>query len=382
MSGDISRLLRLAAAAPDDAERRPGALAAELVDVFLAGADSLGEPERREFDSILSLAVSRASLEVRRNIAEKLADAPAAPEDLAARLAVDDIAVAAPVLERSRALGEERIFAMLHLLSQAHLAALARRPGLSRALAGELAKRGGDETLIALAENRRAELGPSTMALLVSRGRLCAALQSPLANRYDLPPPLLTRMYFYVPGAIKKEILKRSEQLHPMIIAAAVKDNRKKLLEGRPGAGREMEAARQFLRKEAACGGPDESILPALLEERRMIEFLFAFSWFAGVDAPTGESILKDASFEALAIAARASRMDAARFAGIVCALQTSPARESAATRIIDLYTKVPEEAAERVMRFWRVRAAAETDLRRRPSISLIPGRGGALKAV
>ena len=68
---------------------------------------------------------------------------------------------------------------------------------------------------------------------------------------------------------------------------------------------------------------------------------------------------MKDRSWESLAIACRAADLERPTFAKIVFGMQKSEKEQNKALRILDLYTKIPQEAAERVMRFWRVRAQA-----------------------
>ena len=68
------------------------------------------------------------------------------------------------------------------------------------------------------------------MEKMVDHARNIKPLQKPMTERFDLPPKLLTTMYFYVSSALKKEILKRSDHLDPSLIDEAVNNNRKKIL--------------------------------------------------------------------------------------------------------------------------------------------------------
>ena len=363
MTGAPSRLMRLVAIAREDSGEKRRELLSELTEIFVAESGRHSPAELQHFDAILSLVARRADLDLRRELAQKIAEAPAAPAGLIAHLALDDIGVAEPILLRSPALTEDVILSFIHEASQAHLEALARR--------------GGRDVLLALASNREADLSPETMAALVARARTAFDLQAPLAARYDLPAPLMTQMFFFVSSPLKKEILKRTDLLDPSLVAAAIKDNRKRLLaEPEEPAPREIERARAFLGHSVAQGGPSPAALAELLTAARAIEFLYVFSWLAGVDAVTGERILADPSFETLAIASRAARIDEQQFAAAVRTLAASPEQDAAAPRILELYERLPHEAAERIMRVWRVRAAAaEPQGVRRSAIAFLPER-------
>ena len=199
-----------------------------------------------------------------------------------------------------------------------------------------------------------------------------------MTERFDLPPKLLTQMYFFVSSALKREILKRSDLLDPALIDEAVNNNRKKILSTAVRDVRsEVAAARQYVQDKVNANAVNEALLKELIECRRSTEFLLAFAHHIGVDSSTAQAILKDRTWESLAIACRAAHLERTTFAKIVFGMQKNETDQNKALRILDLYLKIPQEAAERVMRFWRVRAQsagdAENAARARPSIHDIP---------
>jgi uncharacterized protein (DUF2336 family) len=250
--------------------------------------------------------------------------------------------------------------------------AITKRQEIPETVTAELVDRGDKEVLVSLAENKGAKLNTETMEKLVEHARTIGELQAPMAGRFDLPAQLLTQMYFFVSSALKKEILKRSDMLDPALIDEAVESNRQKILsKAVTDAESSVDAAKRLVSDKAAQGALNESLLKELIEQRKSTEFLFAFSHFVGIDTSTAQRILADRSWESLAIACRASGLERSTFAKIVFGLQRTADEQQKALRILDLYLKIPQEAAERVMRFWRVRAQNAVDAAKKKKVSI-----------
>jgi uncharacterized protein (DUF2336 family) len=372
MSGEQSRLKQLISLAKEDSAEKRGSLLREITDVFMAAPDRYTSSEMQHFDVIMSKVTESVEAQLRREIAEKLADAPTAPKGLLRQLALDEIHVAEPVLKRSQALSEDDMIRVIRQRGQEHMKALTQRREIPESVSAELVDRGDKEVLVSLAGNKGAKLNPKTMEKLVEHSRTINELQAPMAGRYDLPPQLLTQMYFFVSSALKKEILKRSDMLDPALIDEAVESNRQKILtQAVTEAQTGVDAARQFIRERIAQNTLNETLLKELIEQRKSTEFLLAFAHYVGIDSSTAQRILQDRSWESLAISCRAAGLERSTFAKIVFGLQKSADEQQKALRILDLYLKIPQEAAERVMRFWRVRAQATASEVRKKKVSI-----------
>ncbi|MGF1545381.1 MAG: DUF2336 domain-containing protein [Parvularculaceae bacterium] len=362
-SGNVSRLKQLIEVAKSGAPDGRGDLLREITDVFMAAPDRYTSTEMQHFDVILSKVTESVETALRKEIAERLADVPSAPRNLVRQLALDEISVAEPVLERSMALTEEDLVGVVRQRTQAHMRAIARRREVPGAVSSALVERGDKEVLVSLAENEGARIPDAAMEKLVDHSRNISELQAPMAKRPDLPPQLLTQMYFFVSSALKREILSRSDALDPKLIDEAVDANRAKILSKSVAqAQADVSSARQFIEDRVRSNSLNESLLKTLIEARKSTEFLLGFAHYVGVDPSTGKRILADRSWESLAIACRAANLERSTFAKIVFGLQRNEVEQNKALRILDLYLKVPQEAAERVMRFWRVRAESGTE--------------------
>lgn len=370
-TGNVSRLKQLIEVAREGTTEKRADLLREITDVFMTAPDRYTSTEMQHFDVILTKVAESVEIALRVEIAEKLADTPNAPKNLVRQLALDEISVAQPILERSPALSEEDLIRVIRQRTQDHMKAITRRREVPETVSAELVERGDKEVLVALAENRGARFTGDTMTKLVEYSRTLNDLQAPLTERYDLPANLLTQMYFFVSSALKREILKRSDLLDPALIDEAIEGNRAKILrQAVDGAHTEVAVARKFVEEKIRAGLLNETLLKELVDQRRSTEFLLAFAHYIGVDTSTTQRVLQDKSFESLALACRAAGLERSTFAKVVFSLQRGDAEQQKALRILDLYLKVPAEAAERVMRFWRVRtegAASAEATQRKP---------------
>jgi uncharacterized protein (DUF2336 family) len=368
-TGNVSRLKQLIEVAREGSTEKRADLLREITDVFMAAPDRYTSTEMQHFDVILSKVTESVETALRIEIAEKLADTPNAPRNLVRQLAHDEISVAQPILERSIALSEEDLIRVIRQRTQDHMRAISRRRDLPPTVSAELVERGDKDVLVTLAENQGAKFTGETMTRLVEHSRTVAELQAPLTERYDLPANLLTQMYFFVSSALKREILKRSDLLDPALIDEAIEGNRTRILKNAvDGAQADFATARRFIEDKINAGLLNESLLKELVESRRTTEFLLAFAHHVGVDTSTAKRILQDRSFESLAIACRAAGLERSTFAKVVFGLQRGESEQQKALRILDLYLKVPHEAAERVMRFWRVRTEATAAEKPKPT--------------
>ena len=192
---------RFAALASDDETTVRAALAGRLAIL----APDLAPPQRdrlaRMAWSALAQLAADALAEIRAMIAEAVKDLPAAPREIVLALAMDrDVRVAEPVIRLSPLLDEADLLALVDAPPVAEtLTAIARRAGLSEAVADALVATGAALAIGALLGNPTAAIRESTLDALVVRaaeaiawqeplaGFVAEALLAPLAARADLP---------------------------------------------------------------------------------------------------------------------------------------------------------------------------------------------------
>ena len=351
--GNLTSLVDLAKETSSDKRRE---LLRSMTDLFMEAPDSRNERESEQFGDILGTVAREMEMEVRRNLAMRLAAVPSAPRNLIIQLANDDIEVARPVLTQSLVLKDADLVALAKLKGQDHLAAMASRPSISEVVSDAIVARGDDKVLARLVSNAGAALSRDAMETLTEKAETSELLQRPVVTRADLPPDLLNSMFFAVSSELKRVIIERMQDIDPALIDGAIRQTERRMKMRGAVADPEQEKAAAFLATLAKSGPITESLLVALTKQKRHADVVVVFGKLTALDMKTARRILGDPNPEALAIASRACRFDRQTFSTLALDRPDGTRSVDQTYSLLDLYDKVPVDAAQRVMRFWRVR--------------------------
>lgn len=362
MEDGARRLERLASLAREPSSEKRRQLLEEVSDLFFEGPQTRSARETELFGDVLALAARRVEMDVRRRLAERLAESPTAPRNLVTMLANDQIEVARPLLEKSGVLEDADLLDIVRRHGQAHMLAISMRPQVSAAVADALVERGDGAVLEALARNAGAELSREALEIMVARSEAEERLREPLAMRADLPPDLLHEMFWWVSRALREYILTRAP-LDPQAVDAALAEAHASFRSELEAQEANLTRAEKAIRRMARLGQLKPAYLVQLLRQGSMQEFVYGFALLVDVDPATARRIIADPGREAIAVACRAAEFPLQTFSSIVLLLDTianrneaQPKRMSQVTQLLELYNRLPIESAQRAMRFWRIR--------------------------
>jgi uncharacterized protein (DUF2336 family) len=176
--------------------------------LFVAGASRFNGDHIRLFDQVFGWLIAEIEVEARAELSHRLAPLDQAPVEVVRRLAQDDaIAVAGPILQRSRQLAEVDLVEIARLKSQAHLLAISKRAPIGEAVTSTLIRRGEREVMRSVAENRGARLSDDSFCTLLQRAKSDAVLAEKVALRPDIPPPLLRDLLLAVTDLLRQRLL-------------------------------------------------------------------------------------------------------------------------------------------------------------------------------
>jgi len=312
----LADLLDLArSSAPDDRHRLL------LGVVALCDAANPGEEVSPVLADIFMILVRQAERDIRRTLAESVATAEWAPRALINMLALDEIDIARPIIANSKLLGDQQLLRILVEATIEHHIAVARRPGLSGAVADAIIDRGEPATMTALASNRSAGISEDGLRRLVEQSRRVAALRAPLTRHPRLNDDLAVELYKWVGQALRQAICERfkvDEAAMNRALDQAVAAATPSSVAASPDATGREEMERRLVAKLQAAGQLRAGFLIRAIRERRLGLFEHGLAALSGFSVVQVHSAVTRGSPDALFLACSTVGIDRAVFPAIL----------------------------------------------------------------
>lgn len=354
VSGRFARLVDLAKATTSE-ERRE--LLREVTDLFFETSDVRSPRENHLFDEVLRHVAKEMQEGVLLELAERFADSPDAPVQLMHDLAHHTFTVAEPVLKRSSVLSEEALVKLVSEQSQEHIKAIAQRKTVPARVSDAIVRVGDDDAVDTLLRNDGATIERTSMERVVDRARTSAKLHPGVVGRRDIPLDLLNEMYFVVEQKLRAAIMERNAAVDPAELDQALARARTRMQTRTVSVvSEDMKQAALFIDRKNRAGELKPALLVSLFRDKQYAAFTLGLSEIVGLDFETTHSIIDRKDMEALAMICRASNIERPLFVTIAvlcCGGQDAMAQAESYGKI---YSSVPIEAAQRAMRFFKVR--------------------------
>lgn len=353
----FSKLLDLAKA-PTSEKRRE--LLREATDLFFETADVRTSRETGLFDDVLRTVAREMQEQVLVELAERFADAADAPTQLMHDLAASAFVVAEPVLKRSPVLKEDALVKLVNQQSQSHIRAIAQRDTVSPRVSDAIVTVGDDDALESLLQNAGAVIDRGAMERVVDRARDNVRLHPGVVNRADVPIDLLNEMYFVVEKKLRAAIMERNAAVDPAELDEALSRARARVqARSETAMTDDRRAAIKLIDQKKRAGELKPALLVSLFRDKHYVAFTLGLAEIVGLDYDTTHTIVARQDMEALAMICRASNIERPLFVtlAVLCCGGTDAMAQ--AENYGKLYTAVPVEAAQRAMRFYKVRKSA-----------------------
>lgn len=338
---------------------RAGILA-QLTDLFLATAVDMGEEQVGIFDVVIGRLSRAIELRARVELAERLAPVPNAPNGVVHQLALDEIAVARPVLIHSPRLSDQDLVAISAAKGRDHMLAITERPNLGEPVTDFLILRGGRVVTHAVAANQTARFSRHGMGVLVMRAVQDDALQATLGLRRDIPAELSEQLMRAAKSAARRRL---TESLTPALtgeIDDAVERGAEALTAAgqMPGELGPISAALAEIRELNEAGKLNEAKVRALAEESRTEHAICALAVLAQLSLPAAEQIVLGADREAVLLVGRGLGWSWETTAALIALRKDYGKSEAAIERARDSFRNLAQNTAQRVLGFLRMRDA------------------------
>lgn len=355
-----SRLPDLIELAKEESSEKRRALLRELTDHFF-GAASRTEAEDALYDSVLTDLTAEMEVAVRAELSARFALRPDAPRNLIRRLANDEAAVAGAVLRASTVLTDEDLMGVVRSQGQAHLRAVSERITVSEAVSDVIVERGDDETLGTLLRNDGAQLSRAASETAVERAKANPRLHVATVERAGLPPDLLNDMYFVVEARLRQRILDQNASLDPVLLESALSAGRARVATEDGILPDDYAESLAYVEELHAANQLSPQMLARFLRAPSRTPFLIALSQLADVDFHTAAQIVERKEIDALAVVCRAADLDRSLFLTYAVVLLNSEDNAMGkAHGYARLYADLSKDAAQRTLRFWRMRRSSQ----------------------
>jgi uncharacterized protein (DUF2336 family) len=324
-------------------------------------ADAGDDPGMARLDDLLANLAADYAVEVRAELAKLIAATPLFGRT-AFVFALDDIEVAGPILKHSRALSDATLLQVIAKNSQSHMMAVTMRQEISSAVSHALVEAGDDNVVVSLLSNDKAKIAHDTFEAVATRAQTSTILQAPLIRREDLPAEMLNDLYLEVETELRLEIVARFNSLSSEEVDKAFKRGRNRVTKQNSGIPDDFGAAQARINDLSHRGFLTPPGLATLLREgaKGRTAFNIAFAQLADVEFDLVQRTVRARDMDTVALLCRGAGFDRALYVTIAIALKNTDDRDGpAAEDLGKLYESVPVQAAQRALRFWKVRIAA-----------------------
>lgn len=352
----FERLIELAQA--KDGERRR-VLLREITDLFFDTQGARTETESHLIGDVLQMVAAEMQDGVLAELSQRFAGATDAPVGLMRDLANHAYEVAGPVLEHSAVLDDATLLQVVNYQSQAHIQAVAKRKVVSETVSDAIVRLGDDTALDTLIRNGGAKLSRTSFEAAVDRARGNKALHEGVVRRGDVPLDLLNEMYFLVEKRLRSEILTRNSSVDPATLDEALARTRERMRKNAGAASDEARKAEAFIRHKQERGELNARLLIALYREGKIAHYLHGFAELTHIDVETAADIMERQDIDALAMVCRSCDIERPLFVTLAVLSCGGENAMNRAEEFGKIYNSVPIEAAQRAMRFFKVRKAA-----------------------
>lgn len=334
----------------------------EVTDLFFATSATRNERESALFDEILQLVAAEMQDEVLAELSERFADAEDAPIGLMRDLANHSFEVSNSVLRRSRVLDEQTLLNVVNYQSQDHIRAVAERASVSETLSDAIVQLGNDEALDALIRNDGAKISRPSMEHAVDRARKSSFLHEGVVRRRDVPLDLLNEIYFVAEARLRDKILARNATVDPATLDAALSKARHRMHGSAAGMDAETKSAIAFIRSKKESGELSARLLISLYREAKQAHFVIGLAELTDIDAGTVSDLVERKDIDGLAMICRAAGIERPLFVTLAVLTCGGDDALNRAEEFGRMYNQVPVEAAQRALRFFKVRQCADSD--------------------
>lgn len=326
---------------------------AELASIMteLLGMD-LSYAEQEIITDVLMDLIRKAEIDLRQALAERIAALDNAPLRMVLHLANDEIAVADPILRRSRVLMDMDLIYIIKAKGAEYWRAIAKRPQMNAQLMDALVDTKDFDTAVNLVENKYIALTPKAMDYLAELAKTAEQIARPLVMRDDISFDVIEGLYHFVGRELKAYIQANYDGISQEI-KNVVDEIVEELIDAQSQDTPSMSmiiAAEKMLERGAL--NPDSMV--ENLKRGQIANFIAQFSVYCGLTTDIVQTMLSQKTAQGLAVACKALGIEKSKFINIF--LLTSRVRggvvinQQDLARALSYFDKIKVSVAQKIL--------------------------------
>jgi uncharacterized protein (DUF2336 family) len=336
------------------------AMLRQMTDLFLSESDRLNEEQISVFDDVLVQLIERIETRTLAEISERLAPVANAPIELTLNLARhSEIGVAGPILTNSNRLTTADLVEIAKTRSQGHLLAISERAQIETAVTDVLLDRGNRAVVHSVAGNSGAQFSENGFAALLKAAETDDKLAEKTGSRLDLPLNLLRQLLLRATEAVRARLLSRTppefqEEIRRALSAAA------EAIDRETSKPRDFEAAKAFVGLLREKDELDEKTLFEFARSRKYEEMVVALSLLSSASLEIIKPLMNSPMDDGLLIPCKVADCKWETVSAILATkLPPGAAPRAGHVKLKIEFEKLSKPNAQRLLRFWQVRAAS-----------------------
>ena len=350
-----SEMERLCKLAEQDKPADRTELFSELSQIFIDSDKALASKERQLMSDVLGTLIHDIEMEIRQDLALRLANLPSAPRELAIMLANDEIDVARPLLTKSGVLADPDLVEIIQQRTKEHRLAIALQKPLGEHVTDAILDQGEPDVIEELLNNQDALLSQRAMEYLVAESLEVARYQKPLLNRPDLPPKLAHRMFWWVSSVLRQHIVQKFK-IDDKMLASQVEQSAQQALSA-SSAPSVDELAKGLVDRLDQVDELNERFLIQALRGGNVTAFTASFAKLCRLDLRMARRVIFETGGEPLAVAAKSIGIDRSNFATIFLLTRKSQEKVMPGDKLsstLAFYDSLAREQAAGMLAYWR----------------------------
>lgn len=182
-------------------------LATAVVEFFSGEPRVFTESDYEVMTEIIIQLVDTIEASVKVALAERLAEEPNVPRELALRFANMEGRIAFPILKNSTVLKDPDLINIVMHKTREHHMAISMRAMIPASVSEALAKSVYDDVIKSLLENKGAVINAGTFEAIARRTNQDSIFSAAIVRRRDLPKSVARRLYWAVSAALRQDLV-------------------------------------------------------------------------------------------------------------------------------------------------------------------------------